>query len=107
LPTGAAFLEPVGWVRLPPDKAKTKGPFISPDSDRNAPQAMIMIDIGEPAVASLRGMRKRRRVSGVARFSSKGHPSTEWKLFACVSRCAVLAFDQSMECPPSKLGDSI
>jgi hypothetical protein len=45
---GASFSEPSGWIRLVPDKTKTKGLFISPESDRRAPKMMIMVDIGKP-----------------------------------------------------------
>jgi hypothetical protein len=51
---GASFTEPTGWVRLTPDKAKTKGWFISPDSNRSAPELMIMVDIGKPTDPTLR-----------------------------------------------------
>ena len=51
---GASFSEPAGWTRLAPDKPKTKGWFISPDSEHKAPRAMILIDIGKPVDADLR-----------------------------------------------------
>ncbi len=53
LADSASFSEPKGWIRLKPDKAKTKGWFISPDSDRAAPKSMIMVDIGKTAEVSL------------------------------------------------------
>jgi hypothetical protein len=49
---GASFREPKGWVRLPLAKGKTRGYFISGDSDRLAPKAMMMVDIGKPTVAT-------------------------------------------------------
>lgn len=51
--SGASFSEPMGWVRLVPDKAKTKGWFIGGDSDPKAPGRMIMVDIGKPAAGTL------------------------------------------------------
>lgn len=54
LAEGASFSEPKGWTRSTPDKVKTKGMFISPDSDRKvALKAMIIVDIGKPAEPSL------------------------------------------------------
>jgi hypothetical protein len=50
---GASFSEPKGWTRLAPDKPKTKGWFISPDSDRAAPKLMIMVDVGKPVDPSI------------------------------------------------------
>lgn len=51
---GASFSEPAGWVRLKPDKKKTKGWFINSDSDRRSPKAMIMVDTGKAANPNLR-----------------------------------------------------
>ena len=53
---GASFSEPAKWVRLTPDKPKMKGWFISPDSDRKAPMAMIKVDVGKPVNADLHAM---------------------------------------------------
>ena len=51
---GASFSEPKGWSRGTPSKPKTKGYFLSPDSNpRVALNAIIMIDIGEPSEGSL------------------------------------------------------
>ena len=51
--SGAIFSEPPGWIRLVPDKEKTKGWFIAGDSDPRAPGRMIMVDVGKPAATTL------------------------------------------------------
>jgi hypothetical protein len=51
---GASFSEPRNWVRLPVKKSKTKGFFISEDSDPKAPSAMILVDIGKPVESDAR-----------------------------------------------------
>lgn len=54
---GASFSEPKGWTRATPDKPKTKGYFLSADSNpRVALNAIIMVDIGKPAEASLKAI---------------------------------------------------
>lgn len=50
--SGASFSEPKGWVRLP-GRTKTKGYFISGDSDRLNPHLMILVDIGRPSLPTL------------------------------------------------------
>ena len=50
---GASFSEPSGWTRMIPDKAKTKGWFLAPGSDPNAPSRTIMVDVGKPSAPTL------------------------------------------------------
>ena len=65
---GVSFSAPAGWVPLPPEKAKTKGCFISPDSARGDPKAMIQVDIGGPMELSLPFARDvRAAAQGLAR----------------------------------------
>lgn len=56
---GASFSGPPGWIQLAPDKPKTKGWFIDPDSKPADPDTMIMIEIGPPADRDLNAVANR------------------------------------------------